>query len=804
MDMISQDIRYALRALTKARAFTAIALVCLAVGIGVNTAIFSVVNGMLFRSLPFADGDRLTTIWSTNERRDIEDAGISWADLRDLRDSGIFEDVAGARVSSLTVTATDQPERIEGSAVTPNLFGLVGVRPQLGRSFRDDEGAAAGFEQVAIISDGLWKRSFGSDPNILERTIHINGRQLQIVGVMPADFRFPETADIWLPLGPEIRNPMNREARGIWGMGKLKAGATIEAADRQVKQLAARWSRDLPDTNRDWSLHALSYRDSIIDANAQRLMYLMLGAVAFVLLIACANVANLLLARGTDRAREIAVRAALGGSRRRIIRQLLTESLLLALTGGALGIIIAVWWVDAMMRTIPEELPYWVTFRLDGAVLLYTALISVATGLLFGVMPALQATRTDLQSSLRDSGRGGSENRAQNRTRSALVIAEIALSMVLLVGAALMVQSFMRLRRADPGFDASSMLSLRLRLTGDRYDTLANRAQYFRTVEQRLSAMPGVVGAAVTGAIPADDGGWRTDVRAVGDNRSQEDAIGATMIPEGVGFFDAIGAKLIAGRDFRMNEMGDTLARVAILGAGLARKLFGNTDPLNREIRVGQHTFTVIGIAPDLQYEEFGEDTEQDRLQFHVPFAQNGGRAMNLLLRTQSDPDQLVGAVRNELRAIDPTLAAWDVMTMDQRRLYTTWPNRLFGKTFGTFGAAALLLAISGVYGVMAYSVARRKREIGVRIALGATPSDILRLVVGRAGVLAGLGVAIGITLAFAVSRLLAGLIWGVSTSDPLTFLVTPLLLTGAALLASYIPARRASRVEPMVALRAE
>ena len=804
MDMISQDIRYALRALTKARAFTAIALVCLAVGIGVNTAIFSVVNGMLFRSLPFADGDRLTTIWSTNERRDIEDAGISWADLRDLRDSGIFEDVAGARVSSLTVTATDQPERIEGSAVTPNLFGLVGVRPQLGRSFRDDEGAAAGFEQVAIISDGLWKRSFGSDPNILERTIHINGRQLQIVGVMPADFRFPETADIWLPLGPEIRNPMNREARGIWGMGKLKAGATIEAADRQVKQLAARWSRDLPDTNRDWSLHALSYRDSIIDANAQRLMYLMLGAVAFVLLIACANVANLLLARGTDRAREIAVRAALGGSRRRIIRQLLTESLLLALTGGALGIIIAVWWVDAMMRTIPEELPYWVTFRLDGAVLLYTALISVATGLLFGVMPALQATRTDLQSSLRDSGRGGSENRAQNRTRSALVIAEIALSMVLLVGAALMVQSFMRLQRADPGFDASSMLSLRLRLTGDRYDTLANRAQYFRTVEQRLSAMPGVVGAAVTGAIPADDGGWRTDVRAVGDNRSQEDAIGATMIPEGVGFFDAIGAKLIAGRDFRMNEMGDTLARVAILGAGLARKLFGNTDPLNREIRVGQHTFTVIGIAPDLQYEEFGEDTEQDRLQFHVPFAQNGGRAMNLLLRTQSDPDQLVGAVRNELRAIDPTLAAWDVMTMDQRRLYTTWPNRLFGKTFGTFGAAALLLAISGVYGVMAYSVARRKREIGVRIALGATPSDILRLVVGRAGVLAGLGVAIGITLAFAVSRLLAGLIWGVSTSDPLTFLVTPLLLTGAALLASYIPARRASRVEPMVALRAE
>jgi putative ABC transport system permease protein len=801
MDQLLQDLRYSVRTLMRNRVFTTIAVLCLALGIGVNTAIFSVVRGMLFRPLPFDPDGRLTTVWATNERRGIEDSGVSFADLQDIRSSGVFDRIEGLTGRSFTLTAADQPERVEGAAITPGLFDMIGARPQQGRLFRLEEAAPAGFEQVVLISDGLWKRSFGADPEIVGRAIHINARQLVVVGVMPPEFKFPETNEIWVPLG--AADATNRQSRSIWAFGRLKSEGTLSAAAAQLAAIAAGWKKTFPQTHRDWSLRALSYRDSVVDPNAQKLMFIMMGAVAFVLMIACANVANLLLARASDREREIALRAALGASRARVLRQLLTESVLLALVGGVAGILISVWWVDAMMSTIPEELPYWLHFSVDGSVLVYTIAISIATGLLFGLMPALQAARGDLQTNLREGSRG--QTRAQNRLRNTLVVGEIALSMILLVGAGLMVQSFLKLQAASPGFDTERLLTFRLTLAGDQYDPLVAKANYFQNAAERIAALPGVQAAAVTSSIPADDGGAPVPVVAAGDARATEDAITVTEVADGRGLYGVLGLQLRAGRDFTPQELTDTAARVVILGQRLATRLFPGQDALNRQVRIGEHhLFTVIGIAPDLQYEEFGEETLQDSLQMHVAYAHWGTRGMAFMVRTTGDPNAMQSRIREELRAIDPALAPWDMQTMEQRRLYTTWPQRLFGKSFGTFGATALVLALAGVYGVIAYSVARRRREIGVRIALGARPADVLQLVVGRAALLAGLGVAIGLAGAIAVSGLLRGLIWGVSTVDPLTFIVTPIVLTVAALLASYIPARRATKLDPIVALRSE
>ena len=803
MDTLIQDVRYALRTLLRSRGFTAIAVLCLALGIGVNTAVFSMVNGILFRELPFDDPDRIVSVWATNQRRSIEDGALSYGDLLDLRATEVFEQLGGLTGRSVTITSGDQAVRIEGSAVTPNLFGMLGVQPQMGRHFREEEAAAAGFEQVVILSDGLWKTHFGADPAIVGKPIHVNGRELVVVGVMPPNFQFPETDQMWLPLG--VVNAQNREARSIWPVGKLAAGTTLDAARTRLSAVAQRWRTDFPDTHCDYDLRLLHFRDSIVDAPAQKLMYIMLGAVALVLLIACANVANLFLARASDRAREIALRAAIGAGRGRIVRQLLTESSLLAAAGGALGLLISVWWVEFMANSIPERMAYWIHFGVDGTVLLYTVSISLGTGVVFGLVPALQATRVDLQTSLREGTRSATQSRLQNQFRSGLVVGEIALSLMLLVAAALMVQSFLRLNAASPGFSTDRLLSLRITLAGDRYDPLEAKGSFFQRAAERISQLPGVEHAAATMAIPADDGGASVPVLPEGSSRTMDDAIMANQVATTTGLFNALGINLIAGRDFTPQEVVDSAARVVIVGAELSRRLWPGQDPIGRRLRIGeQHSYTVIGVSPDLQYEEFGEAAEHNRLQLHVPYAQWGSRLMAFLVRASGNPDELDRAVRNELRAIDPTLAAFDLMTMDARRKYTHWPQRVFGQTFATFGGTALVLALAGVYGVMAFSVARRRREIGVRVALGARPADVLRLVVGRAAFLAVLGVALGITGAWALTRLLSGLLWGVATNDPATFVLTPLLLIAAALAASYIPARRAMRVDPMVALRSE
>ena len=796
-----QDIRFAWRTLTRSRGFSLVAVLCLALGIGANTAVFSIAYGVLFRELPFPDAEHLVAVSSTNERRGIAAGLLTFGDLGDLELSGAFSGVAARTADlSFTLTADEVPERIQGSGITPNLFGLLGVQPQLGRLFSDDEGAAAGFEQVVLLSDALWQTRFGADPAIVGRPVRVNGRELLVVGVMPPGFRFPESDQLWVPRG--TTDATNRTQRSLQVIARLAPDATLADTQVRLAAWANRWASAYPETHRDWQLAVVSFRDSIVDQPAQRLLVLLMAAVAFVLLIACANVANLLLARASDRGREIALRLALGAARSRVVRQLLTESALLAAAGGVLGALLSVWSVKMLVLAIPEELAYWIRFEVDGAVLLYTAALSLATGVLFGLAPALQATRNDVKGALQAAIRATGA-RAENRFRNSLVVGEIALALVLLVAAALMVQTFLKLSEASPGFTTQNLLSLRIGLSGDQYDPLEAKATFFRTAAERMEAIPGVLSAAATTSIPADDGGGTRPVAAEGSAVAADEALIATEVAATAGLFETLGVGLLAGRDFSVQEQADATTRVAIVGATLAQRLWPNENAVGRRIRVGPNAlFNVIGVAPDLQYEEFGEETERQRLQYHVPYAQSGTRAMAFLVRTSGDPAAAAPAVRAALRRVDPTLAMYDVMTMRERRDFTTWPQRLFGKIFAYFGVTAALLAIAGVYGVMVFNVTRRRREIGVRMSLGASSADVLRLVVGGAARLVLVGVVIGSVGAVVLAHALASLLWGVSPTDPLTLTATPILLAAAGLAASYVAALRAARVEPSITLR--
>jgi predicted permease len=803
MDSILYDLRYAARSLRRSPGFLAIAVLCLALGVGVNTAMFSMVNGILLRPLPFEDAGRVVSLQSTNERRAITEGGLTYADLDDFGGAGVFAELGGLSTRSFTLTGGEEAERVQGASVTTNLFGLLGVAPQVGRRFTAEEAAPFGFERVVLLSDGLWRRRFGADPGIVGRPVHINDRELTVIGVMPAQFRFPETEELWVPLGSA--DAEDRVARWIWGIGRLRPDVTLSVARERLAVTAARLAEAHPDSHRGWGVNLLSYRDAIVDAPAKRLVLLLLGAVGFVLLIACANVANLMLARAADRDLEIAVRAALGASRGRVVRQLLTESMLVAGAGALLGLLLAVWTVDVIPRMIPEDLAYWIDVGVDRGVLAYAAALAIVTALLFGTVPALQASRTNLHGNLKQGGRGGADTRSRSRFRSVLVAGEIALSMVLLVGAALLVQSFLRLQSADPGFATDQMLSMRIALAGDRYDPVAAKAMFHQQAADRLSALNGVRGAVVTSAIPADDGGVAVSVVAEGDVRSEAEAVMATLYSSTTGLFETLDAPLVAGRGFTRAEAVDTSASVVMVGRSLAERLWPGQDAIGRRLRIADDEWlTVIGIAPDVQYQEFGETTLQDRMQLHFPAGPLNRRFMAVLLRAEGDPASITRAARAELRALDPLLAPFDILTMRERRRVTIWPQRLFGTLFGVFGGIALALALSGVYGVMAYTVARRRREIGVRMALGARPLDVMSLVLSRGARLAFIGIVIGVAAALPLVRLLGGIIWGVEATDIPTFVTAPIALTAAALLASWLPARRAARVDPMAALRSE
>jgi putative ABC transport system permease protein len=807
MDTFLTDIRYGLRTLLRNRGVTFAAVLCLALGIGVNTTVFTVVYGILLRPLPFEGGERVITLWGENQSQHQQGVGLTFDDLQAYRASGAFEVLGGYSGRNFALTDGEQSERVEGSSVTPNLFGILGARPVLGRTFVAGDAAAAGFEQTVILSDILWKRRFAGDPGIVGRAIRVNDRALTVIGVMPPGFQFPARDEIWLPLGRPAGESAN-VARYILAVGRLPEGTTVQEAQQKIDPLSTQMALAAAATHDGWSARIIPYRDSVVDSGGQLMLWMSLGAVAFVLLIACANVANLLLARSADRQREMAVRLAMGASRARVLRQLLTESVMLSLTGAALGAVIAVWWTDHTIKTIPEQMAYWIRFDFDGHVLLFTFGIAIATGILFGLLPALQATTGDLHVELKEGTRTTGETAPRARLRSALVVSEIALSLVLLVGAALMMQSFLRVQRASLGFDSSNMMSLRFTMPGDRFDDERARAQAITRLAAAVRAVPGVKGAGITTSIPADDGGIQIHALAAtrtATPQQMREAPNVSMIGVGDGWFDALGLALDAGRDFSTREVGDSAAHVAILGRTIARELFPK-GAVGQRILLGDSatSFAVIGVVADLQYEEFMETTDVSRLQVYVPYAQTPWRTMAMLVPVSRKSGEMTQAIVGALHDVDPLVAPFEVQTMDARRDYTQWPSRVFGGMFASFGVIALVLALTGIYGVMAYTVSRQKREIGIRIAVGAAPIDIMRKVMTHAGRLSALGIIIGGVASVFITRLLAGMLFGVDPNDLRTFVAVPALLAVTALLASYIPARRASRVDPMEALRSE
>jgi putative ABC transport system permease protein len=802
MDTLWQDLRYSFRTLSRARGFTLTAVACLALGIGINTGIFTVVNAFLFRPFPFPEPERLAFFTAVSPRGGNEE-GMSAADLADVAaGTRSFEALGGSYERNVNLTGGPEPERVEAASVSHTLFPALGVRPVLGRLFRPDEDRP-GAERVVLLSHALWQRNFGGRPDVVGRAVQVNGAPALVVGVMPEGFGYPNQEEVWLPLASDPGE--GRGARYLFVVGRLRPGATLEGANAEMAAVARALGERFPETNGGWSFRVQPLREAWVDDELPLMMWTMMGAVSFVLLIACANVANLLLARATGRQREVAIRAALGARRGRLVRQMLTESVLVSLAGGALGALFGTWWVDWILSRIPERMDFWVRIEVDGRVLLFTTLVSVGTGVLFGILPALRASRVDLQESLKDGSRGATAGAGKGRLRGGLVVAEIALSLVLLVGAGLMVRSFLKMQDADPGFRTERLLTMQTYLAGDRYAEVATRGRTLQEALARVEALPGVESAVATSDIPALHGGSGGELLPDGIESLREPMM-VTYVASTPGLYRTLGLEMTAGRDVTWAEAADTASTAVVVSEELAARLWPGQDPLGRRLRLGFDSLfrTVVGVVPSVRYDQVGEERPFGRLQVHLPYAHVPVRAASLLVRTRGDAAAATAPVQRALRGVDPSLPFFEVRVMDEVLAFAAWSGRVYGEVFTWFAAVALLLAAVGVYGVVAYSTSQRLHEIGVRMALGARAGDVQRLIVGQGAVLAGIGLAIGLLGAFGVTRVLSAVLYGVSATDPWAYALCSLLLAAVATSASYLPARRAARVDPMIALRHE
>src|SRR5262245_33134475 len=811
MQTLIQDLRYGARILLKKPGFALIALITLAFGIGANTAIFSVVNAVLLRPLPYVEPERLVALWET---RQGGRNSISYPNFLDWRaQNKSFERMASYYTNYMALTGIATPVNLRSAVVSPDLFATLGVKPQLGRWFVAEEEKPG--IRAAIINYGLWQRQFGGDPNVVGRALTLNGKQFNVVGVMPAGFQFPieaEPVEVWVTSSIDgektnPKEPAQNEQRGahfLLAVGRLKHGLKLEQAQAEMNAIGANLEKQYPDSNTRRGVKLIPYHNDLVHDYSEAL-WLILGAVGCLLLIACANVANLLLARATARYKEIAVRAALGADRRRVIRQLLTESLLLSLGGGVLGLLLAWWGTEGLVKLIPEDVPRLAEINIDHWVFGFTLLISVVTGVVFGLAPALQASKIELTEAMKEGSRSAGGGRG--RLRGALVVAEIAIALVVLIGAGLLLQTFRRLQQVDLGFDTHNILTATVELPDARYPKPEQVTAFYQTLLDRVKAMPGV--EAVSAIVPQP---------LSGDTMMISFDIEGRNIPKGerpvshfrsisLDYFSVMKIPLLAGRAFteRDNSQGPG---VVIVNETFAKRHFPNENPIGKHVKPGISLEgepvwrEIVGVVKDVKHRQsLSRDYEPE---YYLPHAQMPINSMNLVMRVTNDQRGLASAIQHEVQSLDLDIPVYRIRTLEQYLGVAVAQPKFNALLLSLFAGLALLLTAIGLYGVMAYSVVQRGQEIGIRIALGAQTGDMLKMVLRQGLKLTAIGLSIGLATAFALTRYIQSLLFGVKAADPLTFAAIAMLLIAVALVACWAPARRATKVDPMVALRAE
>ena len=815
METVINDIRYAFRTLLKRPGFLALAVITLALGIGANTAIFSVVNATLLRPLPFKDPERVVMLWGFLPKMALTTDQLpgSSGNFVSLREQNhTLESLAAFRSWGWQLTGGGEPELLHGSRVSADFFAAVGVSPALGRAFTAEEDLP-NRAPVAIISHELWQRHFAGDKNAIGKTLTLTGQSVVVVGVMPPGFKFPGGAnmipglqfaldnDIWMPLALTDEDRQRQGNLNLALIGRLKTGVSPQQAETELRGL----QRNLPLGTVGYTINLVPLHQQMV-GKIRKLLIVLLATVAFVLLIACANIANLLLARATSRQKEMAIRAALGAGRLRIIRQLLTESLLLSLTGGLLGLLLAVWGNSLLVSLIPADVPRIHEVSVDGRILVFTLLVSFVTGLIFGLAPALQASKLDLNESLKEGLRGTTSGLRQNRLRSLLVVSEVAMALVLLVSATLLIKSFVRLSDVNPGFNPANLLTMDIQLPNlppSRYAEKEEQTAFFQQLTDRVKALPGVAGVGGVMTLPLTGAFESTDIILPGaESRSdaeRPESDYTTVTPD---YFLTMQIPLLKGRQFSSQDRKDTPA-VIIVNDAFAQRLWPNENPLGKRFTVGfeKEPREIVGVVGNIKQTTLDAQT---RPAMYMPHLQAPSAVMTLLVRTTGEPLGLMSNVREQLRAIDKDVPVAHIQTMEQVFSASVAQQRFSMLIVGLFAGLALILATVGIYGVMAYSVTQRSHEIGVRMALGARTSQVLRMILKDGMALALIGVAIGLAAAFGLTRLMRALLFGVTPTDAITLIVVPLTLLGVALVACYIPARRATKVDPLVALRYE